>query len=260
MAVPRWNPAQYLRFADHRSRPFFDLVGRIGADAPRRVVDLGCGPGALTTTLAERWPGAEVVGLDSSSEMIEAAADQDPGHRVRFELADIETWQPSSTDDVVVTNAALQWVPDHRRLMSRWLEALPGGAWFAMQVPGSAVLPSHRILRDMALSEEWRDRLGQVTRPVESVGEAADYLALLLEAGFEADAWETTYQQVLPGEDAVLEWVRSTSLRPMLEALGPADATAFEGLYAAALREAYPALPAGTVYPFRRIFAVGRKR
>lgn len=254
----RWNPVQYDLFAGHRATPFFDLVSRVGAEAPRRVVDLGCGPGSLTRTLVERWPEAEVSGLDSSQAMIETARGQDPAPRLRFELADIAAWTPSAEDDVVVTNAALQWVPGHRSLLPGWFDALPPGGWFAMQVPGSSVLPSHVILRDLVESQRWAELLGGIVRQ-DPVASASDYLGDLLEAGLEAQTWETTYQQLLPGADPVLEWVRGTALRPVLEALDGDEATAFEAEYAALLREAYPATRFGTVYPFRRVFAVGHK-
>jgi trans-aconitate 2-methyltransferase len=260
----RWSPTQYDLFASHRATPFFDLTSRIQASAPRRVVDLGCGPGSLTATLAERWPGADVVGIDSSADMIEAAVSevreaQDPASHVHFEIGDIASWSPGPTDDVVVTNAALQWVPGHRALLPAWFAALPAGGWFAMQVPGSAVLPSHVILRELALSERWAPLVGSARRPTDSVGDAADYLVDMLEAGLEASTWETTYQQLLLGPDPVLEWVRGTSLRPILAALSPSDAGEFEAEYAARLRDAYPATRFGTVYPFRRVFAVGHK-
>jgi len=256
----KWDPAKYIRFGDYRSRPFFDLVGRVDADRPARVVDLGCGPGNLTATLAERWPGAQVVGLDSSEEMLAKAAplaEEVPG--LAFERADIAAWMPGSETDVVVSNAALQWVPGHQELMRRWLEALRPGAWFAMQVPGNFNAPSHSLMRELAASDRWSGKLGGVLRGGESVGEPEDYLGILLDAGCAADAWETSYQQVLQGPDPVLEWVRGTALRPVMAVLADDDAQRFETEYAAALRKAYPRGAHGTVFPFRRIFAVGHK-
>ncbi|UUL75344.1 trans-aconitate 2-methyltransferase [Pseudarthrobacter sp. Fe7] len=256
----KWDPAKYIRFGDHRSRPFFDLTDRIHADRPAMVVDLGCGPGNLTAALAERWPGAQVVGLDSSAEMLAKAAPLAAEVRsLTFERADIAGWMPSPETDVVVSNAALQWVPGHRELMRTWLEALRPGAWFAVQVPGNFNAPSHSLMRELAASDRWAAKLGGVLRGGESVGEPGDYLEILLDAGFAADAWETSYQQVLQGPDPVLEWVRGTALRPVVGVLGDDDAKRFEAEYAAVLRDAYPQGVHGTVFPFRRVFAVGRK-
>jgi trans-aconitate 2-methyltransferase len=256
----KWDPAKYVQFGDYRDRPFFDLTSRVHAERPARVVDLGCGPGNLTATLAERWPDAEVAGLDSSAEMLAKAAHLTEGNpSLRFELADIADWKPAADTDVVVSNAALQWVPGHQDMMRAWLDALGPGAWFALQVPGNFNAPSHVLMRELAGSERWAPRLGGVLRGGESVAGPAEYLHILLDAGYTADAWETTYQQVLPGRDAVLEWVRGTALRPVLAVLSPGEGAKFEAEYAAALREAYPQTVHGTVFPFRRIFAVGRK-
>lgn len=256
----KWDPVKYVQFGDYRDRPFFDLTGRIQADAPHKVVDLGCGPGHLTATLARRWPRAKVLGLDSSTQMLAKAAVQAEGHRcLSFEQADIADWTPAADTDVVVTNAALQWVPGHQEMLGRWLRALKPGAWFAMQVPGNFNAPSHALMRELAGSARWSTKLAGVLRGGESVGEPAEYLGIMLDAGCTADAWETTYQQVLPGTDPVLEWVRGTALRPVLAVLSAGDGAAFETEYAAALRAAYPGTDHGTVFPFRRIFAVARK-
>jgi trans-aconitate 2-methyltransferase len=256
----KWNPAKYVQFDDYRNRPFFDLTGRITADRPGRVVDLGCGPGNLTATLAGRWPEAEVVGVDSSAEMLDKAETVAARHPLlRFAQADIAGWMPPAETDVVVSNAALQWVPGHQDLMRDWLAALRPGGWFAMQVPGNFGAPSHTLMRELAASARWAPKLHGVLRGGESVGEPTDYLTILLDAGYTADAWETTYQQVLPGPDPVLEWVRGAALRPVLAVLSPDDGREFEAEYAAALRTAYPPGRHGTVFPFRRIFAVGRK-
>jgi trans-aconitate 2-methyltransferase len=257
----KWDPLKYVQFGDYRDRPFFDLTGRIRPDRPRQVVDLGCGPGNLTATLARRWPEARVLGLDSSAEMLERAAGQaDASPGLAFAQADIAQWMPSGETDVVVTNAALQWVPGHQEMLSRWLAALRAGAWFGMQVPGNFNAPSHTLMRELAATARWRPLLKGVLRGGESVGEPADYLRTMLDAGCTADAWETTYQQVLPGTDPVLEWVRGTALRPVLAVLSPQEGAAFEAEYATALRIAYPATAHGTVFPFRRIFAVAQKQ
>ncbi|MFD1499244.1 trans-aconitate 2-methyltransferase [Streptosporangium lutulentum] len=249
-----WDPEIYNRYADERSRPFFDLVARIAAERPGQVVDAGCGTGELTAALARRWPDADVHGFDSSPAMIEKAP---AGGRLSFSVDDVTRWRPERPVDVIVSNAVLQWVPEHRELLGRWVDALVPGGWLAFQVPGNFEAPSHVLIRELCRTT-WRDRLDGVARPG-PVDDPADYLDLLAGLGCRVDAWETTYLHVLPGEDAVLRWVTGTALRPMLDRLTPDEAEAFLGDCAALLREAYPRGPHGTIFPFRRIFVVAQK-
>ena len=251
-----WDPEQYARFAGERGRPFVELLNRVDLQSPRRVVDLGCGPGNLTAMLADRWPDATVVGIDSSPEMISAASSIDG---VTFRLDDITAFRPDPDTDLLISNAALQWVPGHAELLRSWAAALPPGAWMAWQVPGNLDSPSHAILRDLSSAPRWSPLVGSAVLRPDAVRSTAAYASLLIEAGFVPDVWETTYLHVLAGADPVLEWVRGTALRPVLAALSPADAADFEAEYAPRLRETYPAGPSGTLFPFRRIFCVGRK-
>lgn len=254
---PTWDPAQYERYAGERSRPFFELLGRVAAERPRRVADLGCGTGALTATLAERWPHALVEGVDRSPEMIaEAAARAVPG-RLRFAAADLRDWRPDAPLDVVVSNATLQWVPEHVDLLPAWVAALAPGGWLAFQVPGNDRSPSHVILDELRSSARWRGALAGAA-PGPRVREPEEYLVELAGLGCSVDAWETTYLHVLAGPDPVLEWVKGTALRPVLTSLAGEEREAFLAEYGARLREAYPARPFGTVLPFRRLFVVAR--
>ncbi len=255
LSVVRWDPSQYGPFAVERDRPFFDLTSRIEAIAPRHVVDVGCGQGHLTATLAKRWPTAIVEGFDSSPEMI-AGADVSG---VTYSVADANGWQPSGDVDVIVSNAALQWVPCHQQLMSQWAAALPSGGWLAVQVPGNFDSPSHVLMRRVAGEQRWAAKLDIVVHHTDAVGTPESYAVVLLDAGMRADVWETTYIHVLHGDDPVLEWLRGTALRPILAALSPSDAEEFAAQLAAKLREAYPAGPHGTAFPFRRVFAVGHR-
>ncbi|ALV44959.1 trans-aconitate methyltransferase [Arthrobacter alpinus] len=269
-----WEPAKYVEFADFRNRPFFDLTSRITASAPRTVVDLGCGPGNLTATLAQRWPSAQVLGLDSSAAMVNEAQkltsqnDAGPTSRVSphtasglsFGQKDITAWRPDDSTDVVVSNAALQWVPTHRELMVDWLAAMRPGAWLGVQVPGNFGAPSHVLMRELADSPRWRKQLDGVLRHNDAVGEPAEYQELFLRAGARVEVWESTYNQLLRGENPVLEWVRGTGLRPVSAALEPADSKVFEQEYAALVAKAYPAGDYGTIFPFRRIFMAGEKQ
>lgn len=265
MTSTRWDPGQYARFADHRGRPFHDLLARVGAQDPGLVLDLGCGDGSLTLTLAQRWPQARVVGVDASDEMLESARALDRKPRVEWVEADLSEWDPGSVGpaDVIVTNAALQWVPDHLRLLDRWIDALRPDGWFAMQVPANFDAPSHLLMREVAAEGPRRDELvSALARP--AVGEPATYLQLLTGLGCEVDAWETTYLHVLDPEaehdSPVLEWMRATGLRPVLDVLTQEDERShFIEQYDARLRAAYPRTPNGVILPFRRVFAVARK-
>ena len=249
-----WDPTVYQRYSGERDRPFHELVARVGAASPRSVVDLGCGDGRLTATLTQRWPSASVVGVDSSESMLAGAPDGP-----RYVLGRIEEWQPSGPVDVLVSNAALQWVPRHWELLPRLVGALAPGGWLAAQVPGNGDAPSHALLRSLRVSPRWRDQLGDAGRWPD-VPEPADYVRLLAGLGCAVDAWETTYAHVLTGPDPVLGWVRGTALRPVLDRLSAAEAAEFEASYGGALREAYPAQPYGTVVPFRRVFVVAQVR
>jgi trans-aconitate 2-methyltransferase len=252
-----WDAGQYLRFGGERSRPFFDLIAQVGAADPGYVADLGCGPGNLTAALAQRWPGATVVGVDNSPEMI-ATATRDVAPdlaNLAFQIGDVWDWRPARPVDVLACNAVLQWVPDHQRLLLNWADLLAPGGWLAFQLPGNFDQPSHAIVRELAESPRWRTLLAdaQLNR---QAGDPAEYVELLSRPGYEVDAWETSYLHILPGTDPVLEWTKGTTLRPVLAALDPEQAAAFVGEYAERLRQVYRPRAFGTIFPFRRVFTV----
>jgi trans-aconitate 2-methyltransferase len=264
--TPSWDPHQYLRHADHRTRPFADLIAHIG-DLPSGepgIVDLGCGAGNATALLAERWPKAQIRGLDNSQQMLDAArtfATSNGYSQLKFAHADAGTWEPSTPLDLLVSNALLQWVPGHTDRFEAWIGGLKAGGSFAFQVPGNFDAPSHALMRELAARPRWRNRLHGVLRasPVLTPGA---YLEILEGLGCAVDAWETTYVHVLTGEDPVLDWVSGTGLRPVLDALdsAPEEREEFLAVYRALLREAYPATSVGTIFPFRRIFVVATRR
>jgi trans-aconitate 2-methyltransferase len=251
-----WSPSTYLQFADERARPFVDLLARVGAEDPRVVVDLGCGPGQLTATLARRWPRARVQGLDSSPEMVERAQEH-AGGRLRFAVADLRSWRPVEPVDVLVSNATLQWVPGHRDLLPRLVAAVRPGGWLAFQVPGNFDEPSHRLLHELAADSRFAAATRGVARP--SSAEPTEYLADLSALGCAVDVWETTYLHVLTGPDPVFRWISGTGARPVLQSLDETQRAEFETEYRARLAVAYAAAPFGTVLPFRRIFAVAHR-
>ncbi|MFI2434801.1 trans-aconitate 2-methyltransferase [Streptomyces sp. NPDC018693] len=264
MTTPAWDPAQYLRHAGHRARPFTDLLARVPAlpTDPPRVADLGCGPGNVTALLADRWPTAHITGYDNSAEMLDKAhvdhAGPTPGGgRLEFAHADVRTWAPTVSYDLIISNATLQWVPGHTERFAAWIDGLAPGGTLAFQVPGNFDAPSHRLMRDLA----HRYGLADVLRHDDAVLGPETYLARLTDLGCAADVWETTYLHLLTGADPVLDWVKGTGLRPVLTALAddPGTRDAFLADYRTALRAAYPAGAHGTPFPFRRVFAVAHK-
>ncbi|MFE0515280.1 trans-aconitate 2-methyltransferase [Streptomyces sp. NPDC058964] len=268
MTKPTWDPAQYLRHAGHRARPFADLLARIPGlpGDPPRIADLGCGPGNVTALLAERWPTAHITGYDNSPAMLDRAhADHEGpttgGGRLDFAEADARTWTPAEPHDLIVSSATLHWVPAHADRFTDWIEALTPGGTFAFQVPDNIDAPLHALMRELAATARWKGRLADVLRPEDSVHTPGAYLDRLARLGCAADVWQTTYFHVLEGEDPVLEWVKGTGLRPALTALAddPEARDAFVAEYRDLLRDAYPSAPYGTVLPFRRLFAVARK-
>ena len=269
IAGESWNPGQYLKFADHRLRPALDLMGRIPLENPQVIYDLGCGAGNVTRLLADRWPDADVVGMDNSPEMLErsAAAESDGlSGQIRWQMGDLADWQPDATPSVFYSNAVLQWVPDHAELVPRLWGMLPPGACFAVQVPLSWDMRSHHLMRETLAdggpggsalgSEELRNAVGN-----RWVQDPDFYYDLLASESAHLDVWTTEYQHVLTGEDAVLEWVTSTGLRPILNGLEDGERDVYLEEYRRRLNSEYPRRADGiTLYPFRRLFFVAVRR
>jgi trans-aconitate 2-methyltransferase len=251
-----WNPDVYLTFADQRGRPFFDLLSRVGGENPRRVVDLGCGPGNLTVSLAQRWPDAMVEAVDSSPEMVQAARERG----IDAHVGDVRAWTPEPDTDVVLSNATLQWVPEHAEMLVSWAGQLAAGSWIAMQVPGNFNAPSHEAVRTVARREPFATPLSDMPfRDGKVVNDPAEYAGLLTDAGCRVDAWETTYVHELTGEHPVLEWITGTALRPVIDRLSSETWQEFREQLIPLLDDAYPRRSDGrTFFPFRRIFVVAQ--
>lgn len=258
-----WNAEQYLRFGGHRLRPVFDLIGGIdlaGLDSPSRVIDLGCGPGNSTRVLRERWPSCALTGLDNDPAMLaRARADHPAGQWIEN---DVGAWAAGASKapayDLVFSNAALHWLPDHATLFPRLMTRLVPGGIVACQMPRNFAAPSHRLLRETMKLPQWRERLAAFADWA-PVAEPAAYYDWMLPHASHLDIWETEYLQALTGENAVLEWIKGSALVPVREALPADEYAAFTTRYGDALRDAYPRRSDGTtLLPFRRLFIVVR--
>ena len=258
-----WDANLYLKFADARMRPALDLMGRLDAASGARpghaIYDLGCGAGNISRILAERFPQARVIGIDSSEEMLAKARSQTADRRVSFAKGDLTKFQPSTPPSILYSNAAYQWVEGHIDLFPGLLKLLPSGGQLAIQMPRNHEAPSHALMKQAAQAGPWKTKLEQV-RTIRTVYEPARYYDVLKPLTSELEVWETTYQQVLTGKDPVAQYTASTGLRPYMQLLDKAEGEAFYATYAKLLAEAYPTRPDGiTLFPFRRLFIVARR-
>ncbi len=258
-ASPSWDVAQYLCFTGERMRPALDLLQRLpDALVPRRVIDLGCGTGEITLALKRRWPEAEVTGLDSAAAMLEKA--RSLGGGIEWIGMDIAQWSPDRPFDLIYSNAALQWLDGHEILFPRLLRQLAAGGVMAVQMPRNFGAPSHRLMRETADEAPWRERLRPALR-AEPVLPPERYYDLLAPIAAEIDLWESEYLHILEGETPVLDWVKGTGLRSLLDLLAdPAERAEFLARYQARLAQAYPRGSDGrTLFAFKRLFLIARR-
>ncbi len=249
-----WDAGQYLRFANERTQPAVDLVARIDLDAPARIIDLGCGPGNSTAVLGARWPDAAITGIDSSPDMLAEARQAHPG--IDFATGDIARWRPAQPYDLVFSNAAVQWVGDHDRLVPRLLDGVAAGGRLAVQMPRNHDFATHALMREVAAEGPWRDRLVGARDP-SPVKPPEFYYDLLAPCCARIVLWETNYIQIMDGIDAIIAWLRGTGLGPFLARLDPAERPIFLDRYAALLAEAFPKRGDGKVLlPYPRLFFV----
>ncbi len=250
-----WSPSQYLKFADERTRPAGDLLAAVPLASVRRAVDIGCGPGNSTELLVERYAGAEIIGLDSSAEMLAAARKRLP--QVTFVEADAATWTPEGPVDLLFANATFQWVPDHRAVLKRLFEALPAGGVLAIQMPDNvATEPSHTLMRALASELPWAPKF-RVPIAREPIASPSEYYDLLQPSAARVDIWHTLYNHPLDGVAAIVAMIRSTGLRPYLARLDENEQAEYLARYQSRLAEAYPPLADGRVlYRFPRLFIV----
>lgn len=250
-----WKPELYHQFADERARPAQELLARVPLEQPATVVDLGCGSGLSTAPLVARWPDASVSGLDSSPAMLRKAAEALPG--VAFIEADVTTWAPAEPVDLLFSNALLQWVPDHPRLLPRLVSFLKPGGVFAYQIPVNLDEPSHRAMREAGEIVPFAAKLKDAVKarePMHSPGAVWDMLIPHVRA---LDIWDTVYQHVMPDHQAIVEWVKATGLRPWLDPLDAEEQATYLAAYLDRLQAHYPRQVDGKVLlAFPRRFVV----
>ncbi len=250
-----WSAGQYLKFEDERTRPARDLLAQVPLARPQRVADLGCGPGNSTALLVERFPDTEVIGLDSSPDMLRKARERLP--ECSFIEADVTTWTPDPRTDLLFANAVFQWVPDHLALLCRFLETLPQGAALAVQMPDNLREPYHRLMREVASEGPWAARFATASVERKQLPDAGAYYDRLVPLTRKLDIWSTVYQHPLDDAAAIVEWVKGTGLRPYLARLEPAERQTFLAAYSKRIAQAYTRRQDGKVllrYP--RLFIV----
>lgn len=253
-----WNPRQYLAFADERTRPARDLLAQVPLAAPRIVYDLGCGPGNSTGLLVARFPQAGVIGVDNSPAMLAKAAEACPA--ARFEEGDLARWVPHQPADLLFSNAALQWVPDHLAVMARLAATLADGGVLAVQMPDNLDEPSHVLMRETADTGPWAAKLADAAGARQPMPGPRDYYDRLKPLFASLDIWHTFYNHVLDGHAGISFWFSSTGLRPFLDPLDADEREAFVAGYTQRLARAYPPCADGRVLlRFPRLFIVGQR-
>lgn len=252
-----WNPELYRRFEDERTRPAHELLARVPLTAPRRVVDLGCGPGNSTELLAARFPQADILGLDTSAAMLASARERLPG--CRFEPADIASWSPDAPVDLLYANASLQWVGDHERLLPRLLDALAPGGVLAVQMPDNRDEPTHRAMRELAAEAPFAALIGDAGRLRTELLDLTGYYDLLAPRA-EVDLWRTTYQHRMDSPARIVEWVSGTGLKPFVDPLPGPERAHFLAAYEQRIADSYPPRADGRrLLAFPRLFFVARR-
>jgi trans-aconitate 2-methyltransferase len=250
-----WSAGQYLKFEDERTRPPRDLLARVPLQHPRLAVDLGCGPGNSTELLVERFPQSEIIGLDSSPDMLGNARERLP--QCTFIAADIATWTPARRTDLIFANAAFQWVPDHTLVMRRLLEALPAGAVLAVQMPDNTREPALVLQREVAASGPWANDPAVKAAARDDLPPPEAYYDLLKPVCRQFDIWHTVYYHVMATPQAIVEWFKGSSLQPFLSPLGAAVREKFLAAYTEKIAGSYqPRVDGKVLLRFPRLFIV----
>lgn len=253
-----WDPGLYLKFADERMRAARDLLARVSLRQPRLIYDLGCGPGNGAELLARRYPGAEIIGVDTSEAMLAEARSRAPN--ARFVREDIAHWAPEAPPDLIFANAALQFVPDHHELFPRLMRALAPGGALAAQMPMTASESSHALMRMVAAEGPWSPRLVPVAKTRPLIAAFEDYYEWLTPFAADVELWMTTYVHAFAGPESIVDWFAGSALQPYMERLSDEERCAFLDRYREGLAEAYPPQSDGkSLMPYPRLFLVATR-
>jgi trans-aconitate 2-methyltransferase len=250
-----WSANQYLKFEDERTRPPRDLIAQIPLARAERVIDLGCGPGNSTELLVARYPDAQVIGLDSSPDMLAQARARLP--KGAFIQADLASWTPPERTNLLFANASFQWLPDHQAVLRRMLQALPTGGVLAVQMPDNMSEPALALMSKVAGRGPWAGNPALAAAAREPLSRPEAYYDLLKPSCAQLDIWHTIYNHVMTGPQAIVEWFKGSALRPYLDALDPVMRDEFLAAYLEEIEQHYRARHDGRVLlPFPRVFIV----
>jgi trans-aconitate 2-methyltransferase len=254
-----WSPTQYVKFENERTRPARDLLAQVPLERVTRAIDLGCGPGNSTELVIARYGAAAVSGMDSDANMLEAARKRLPG--TEFFQADLARWRPDAELDLLFSNAVFQWVPDHLGVLARLMEGLTSGGVLAVQMPDNFAEPTHLLMRETARHGPWSRHFADFDDRREPIPLPAAYYDRLMPLARRVDVWHTVYNHPLKDAAAIVEWVKSTGLRPFLDHAGAEHRDGFLADYLGRIAEAYPPMADGRVLlRFPRLFVVAVKK
>ncbi|MDD5457043.1 MAG: methyltransferase domain-containing protein [Candidatus Margulisbacteria bacterium] len=254
-----WDPEHYLKFKNERTQPSIDLVSRIDiAYEPGHIADIGCGPGNSSQVLSLRWPGAELVGVDNSPAMIAKAKKEYPANT--WVLSEAMNFAPDIKFDIIFSNATIQWIPRHKKLFAKLITMLSEKGVIAIQIPKFQDMLLGRIIRQVSQKKEWKKE----TAGCEDLFTCHDYHFYynLLSADMQRiDMWETDYLHVMPGHSAIVDWIKSTGLKPYLDRIPDEKRkNIFEREILKEIKKYYPVQKDGRVlFPFKRLFFIAYK-
>ena len=255
--MPNWNPAQYEKFLKDRTQPAFDLAGRLEDFAPNSILDLGCGPGNSTKVLKDKFPAARIIGADNSDEMLEKARRSYPDIEFINLDANGDLHEANETFDIVFSNACIQWLPNHSKLIPKLMALLNQNGVLAIQIPMQREHPVHIIMNELANTAKWGDKI--TPRQYNNLT-TEEYFDVLSQISNDFVIWETTYCHRMPSFESIIEWYKGAGLRPYLEQLDESDADDFVNDVYIELKQRYKTQRNGEIlFRFPRLFFTVKK-